>query len=447
MNKPSSPLSEWLERLQQESWNLELLISGFSIFLLLEATDIISDSISYINNNTHLDEALHMLAITILGILFMGVSALIVNLILHIFLRGIWIGAIGLRSVQQDIDYKKLNYSNFFTRKLQVRVKSLDKMIIQLDTVCSVIFSFTFLVFFMFLSFALFFCVMIFFIQIAKFFIDMTDGYFQKIIKTLLLICSLFYSIFGLFYFIDTLTMGFFKKYHRLSKLYYPFYRFFNFVTFSSVYQSIYYTLLSRFSKGRLTLVLGLYLFIVFNAPLFSFNQYTFFPDRLTEVNFNSRVYDNLRNEEAVVKTASIANDVVNSRFLPVFIAYNVRHNDAIRHLCTEYEPSKKSPFISGISFDKGFQINDPIVVEENPAALLQCLSQAYEVYVNDSLYAKQEYFFYQHPNYFEKGLRTMLDTEGLPKGKNVIRIMRKDLNEAEEIEVVEYAVIPFWLE
>jgi hypothetical protein len=35
--EPKSALHTWLEKLQQESWNLELLVSGFSIFLLVQA--------------------------------------------------------------------------------------------------------------------------------------------------------------------------------------------------------------------------------------------------------------------------------------------------------------------------------------------------------------------------------------------------------------------------
>lgn len=47
MNTPNSKLSEWLENLQRESWNLELIISGFSIFLLFKSTDILSDALMY----------------------------------------------------------------------------------------------------------------------------------------------------------------------------------------------------------------------------------------------------------------------------------------------------------------------------------------------------------------------------------------------------------------
>ena len=37
MEERQQQISEWLDKLQRESWNLELLISGFSIFLLIQA--------------------------------------------------------------------------------------------------------------------------------------------------------------------------------------------------------------------------------------------------------------------------------------------------------------------------------------------------------------------------------------------------------------------------
>ena len=63
---------------------------------------------------------------------------------MHILLRGFWIGAIGLRSVQAKIDFQKLRYSDFFTERLPKKVASLDQLLVKLDNFSSVIFAFTF---------------------------------------------------------------------------------------------------------------------------------------------------------------------------------------------------------------------------------------------------------------------------------------------------------------
>lgn len=35
--EPKNPIQFWLAKLEEESWQLELLVSGFTIFLLLNA--------------------------------------------------------------------------------------------------------------------------------------------------------------------------------------------------------------------------------------------------------------------------------------------------------------------------------------------------------------------------------------------------------------------------
>lgn len=54
---------------------------------------------------------------------------MIFNLIIHIVLRGLWIGALGLRYVSGEIDYDNLNYSDKFTNYLKKKVGSFDNYI------------------------------------------------------------------------------------------------------------------------------------------------------------------------------------------------------------------------------------------------------------------------------------------------------------------------------
>lgn len=92
-----------LQRLQEESWQLELIISGFAIFGLFTAVEPI-------NNAANIAQSKQQLELTI--ILTIGVvscAILIFNLLLHVVLRGLWIGTLGLRYVSGDIDYDSLN--------------------------------------------------------------------------------------------------------------------------------------------------------------------------------------------------------------------------------------------------------------------------------------------------------------------------------------------------
>ena len=145
--------SEWLEKLQQESWQLELLISGFALFGVWESHGFLIYIQDYIAAHTfgQLEQVLQL----IIYALLVGWVIFFTNLLIHIIFRGLWIGAIGLRYVSGDIEYDKFNYSEPFTKHIRKKVGDFDSYIEQLEKISSVLFSYTFLLFFIFLSFIL----------------------------------------------------------------------------------------------------------------------------------------------------------------------------------------------------------------------------------------------------------------------------------------------------
>ncbi|MBK7787543.1 MAG: hypothetical protein IPJ54_02980 [Saprospiraceae bacterium] len=75
---------------------------------------------------------------------------LFINLIFHVTLRGLWIGAIGLRYVSGEINYDQFRYADRVTQYLKNKVGSYDDFIENLERLCSVIFAYTFLLFLLF---------------------------------------------------------------------------------------------------------------------------------------------------------------------------------------------------------------------------------------------------------------------------------------------------------
>lgn len=446
MNNDKSKISNWLEELQQESWQLELIISGFTIFLLLQASTLITPIFSDLNLHTNFPNNVRAIVFSFVFIVLLAVYALIVNLILHIFLRGFWVAAIGLRSVQKETDFKKLNYSNFFTEKLKNHVISLDKLIEKLDTISSVVFAFAFMVVFMFISFALW----AFFLNFVAIFFEvilyqLEEGILTTIITIIGKIIIIIILITSIIYLLDTLTLGFFKRYKWISKAYYPIYKFLGWITLSGIYRSIYYNLISRFPKNNIRLFLGAFIFIGIMVPFNRISFYKYFPDDTSDAKtLASNCYDDTRKKGAKIWSLSLPSEVVDKSFMPLFIRYNIHHNEVLDSLCTDYTPTKTSIWVSGFSRN-GFR--DPYLAEEDPDKLLDCLSQLYNVYINDSLYTELDYYFYTHPNSSEKGLRTIIDTRDLPKGKNTIFVKRKSFDDDMKITEKGINKIRFWLE
>ena len=133
---------ELLKRLQEESWQLELLISGFAIFGLFSAIPSIELAVM----DAQLTQQIY--AFVVYSILWASCKILIFNLLLHVLLRGIWIGALGLRYVSGEIDFDQLKFTDKFDQFLRKRIVSFDSYIEKLEKICSVVFAFTFLIIF-----------------------------------------------------------------------------------------------------------------------------------------------------------------------------------------------------------------------------------------------------------------------------------------------------------
>ncbi|MBT7656044.1 MAG: hypothetical protein HN591_05205, partial [Flavobacteriales bacterium] len=155
--KEKQTLSNWLEILQQESWHLELLISGFAIFLLVGARDPLNLFI-YNSSVTSTGIIAIDLALTVPSIILIGSwFVLLINLIVHVMFRGLWVSTIGLRYVSGDIDFDSLELTPKFKSFLEHRIINFDTFINRLEKLCSSIFGFTFLIIFVIISTGLFF--------------------------------------------------------------------------------------------------------------------------------------------------------------------------------------------------------------------------------------------------------------------------------------------------
>lgn len=251
----------------------------------------------------------------------------------------------------------------------------------------------------------------------------------------------------GLIYAFDTLSLGFLKKYKWISKVYYPIYKWIGIITMAGVYRSIYYSLISRFSKNYIRIALLAYVSLFVFFPFIKFDQYIYYPDNGLKFKLSSNDYDDLRNKDYYIYEASIPSRIVSGDFLPLFIRYNLKDNEVLEKFCQDFKPKKSNGINSGISIGRGgVNLNDAFVNEENPGDALKCFSEFYSVKI-DSMEIVPDFYFYIHPNMSERGVQTMLEIEDLPKGKHEIFVQRKNLNSKDEIEDEDYVTIVFWRE
>jgi len=443
MEYNSPKFKKWLNTLQQESWQLELIISGFAIYGLFAAIDPVDlkIEIAYINESSQI------------GFLWLIVAAaqyiLIFNLVLHILLRGLWIGAIGLRYVSGDIDYQSLNYSEKFTNFLQKKVGSFDLYIAKLENYCSILFAITFLlIFYIIGTVVAIYTIGYIFSSIAS-----TIPPSVKIVKFLTLFLLFIVTLSSITVLIDFIGQGVLKRKKWTSKIYFPIYRIFGFITLSFLYRPLIY----NFLDNKLGKRISLFLFPVYVAIVLLYGL-NYRPSNYLGINYDSsqyelliKHYDDIANKEKIfTDIASIPSKIIEKPYLHVFFHYKSDIEDFIFEKNESLKPRKDkrgyyseliTSFIAGTRDASGKKE----IVELK--SYLETVNSIYSLEI-DSKNFKSDFVI--SSNTKERlGFETYLNIKKLEEGKHILTITgpAKENQIDPESKTIEKVLvtIPFW--
>jgi len=237
--KSENSFSQWLEKLQQESWQLELIISGIAILGIWEARTGIGGLWNYIQVYSASYFANFGWIVTFF-FLKTSWTILFTNLVIHVISRGLWIGAIGLRYISGDIDFKELDYSPRFERFLKKRTGNFDDYIAKLERFSSIVFAYTFLLVAFAISFAFFF--LFFFGSVFLLEEYLGEGEDWHMLYLVIFLLG------AIIVFIDFITLGSIKKVEdkTISTIYFFLFRFYSFISFSFLFRSFLYNFLDN---------------------------------------------------------------------------------------------------------------------------------------------------------------------------------------------------------
>jgi len=436
-------LSEWLDKIQQDSWQLELVVTGFSIFLMLGVLSALDDlrlDMEVVISGTN---KLNFF-VPLVWFMLAGASLFVlINLIVHAVLRGLWISAIGLRSVSGDIDFDHLRLSPKFDDFIRNKTGSFDSYIERLENLCSIVFAFTFLIVFAIMSLGLWGAFSGITLQLIRKLLPDTPAQVVGVIVGLLIFST------GVLYMIDFMTLGWVKRRRWFSKIYYPIYRFYGIITLSALYRPMYYNLIDNKLGKKAGFLLIPYIILVLWASSLGVDSHVWFPDEPKKTALYKGYYDDLRKAETLVGNASIPSRFVQNGYVELFIRYFPNEDDKVLNLqCPDMNLPKKTGLRSDfvVGFNSGLQEPD----EDFPEKSLQCFSSIYEISIADSVFTAPICRFYYHPNMQEKGIITTLDVQHLPRGEHQIQIrkLKKHLNEGKDsLRWDEFTAFPFWKE
>ncbi len=418
---------EWLKKLEAESWQPELVVSGVAIFATLSLPQhliTITDFCLATFSEAYFGIiSLSQQYVTIIAYL------LALNFIAHFVIRVTWIGFLGLSSVYPDgINFAKLPYSDYIKERYKEDFPNIQYMTERLDKYASVIFGFTAGLTMIIVSMYIFFLLLFILIQLIG--LALPDGFLKE---------NLFEILGGTFMIIissaSILNLKRFRDNLPLQKFYYRYTQIVGRLIFTFFFKPSQYIVLTFISQVDLKKLSGLYfgycmflgllagiitssndryfLDIESSFPHFNYTakSYTVFPD----------YYENLRPTNKRITWMTLSSDEIEADdFLKVFIPQLGVDKSQLKKTCAEWSTK-----------------------EDNKREIrMNCFVDLHELYINDSLLNELQFNTYRHPNRDEYGILTYLDVSNLKRGRHILKVER-NLGEGEEKRILE---VPFWV-
>ncbi len=459
--KKKKSVSKWLDKLQQESWQLELLISGFAIFGLLQFLKFLEVSLLEIDAFVQMSK-LYFLFITSL---IVAINIFLINLIIHVFVRGLWIGAIGLRYVSGDINYENLNYSNRFKLFLQNKIGSFDKYIITLERISSIMFAYSFLLVFAFSSIFITLFSTIFILNGIAWLKNLTG---LIIFNWISIIFGFFVVLSVIFSVIDFVFLGVLKKIKQqhFSRIYLFLYKFIGILSFSFVWRPLLINFLNTpYTRKLIILIIPYFIInITLNAAFVSnFSLYPQAMSGLSEIAISQNHYDDQRKSlldgGRKIENISIPSFQVNGATFEYFVRYNTEteaYIKAIDSTMLNLQEKGKLDLALDISikFDDDDSVDTTVVhlpEDErnriNIDKIKDNISKSYVILMDNDTINRDSIksFFYEHPFASEEGMRCFFPIQ-LSSGIHILKYQKFILDSDNVIDTIEYSV-PFLYE
>jgi hypothetical protein len=356
-------------------------------------------------------------------------------------LRGLWIGALGLRYVSGDIDYDSLKYSQKFTKYLKKNVGSFDKYIGNLENYCSVIFAISFLLIFYVLAVTF---TILSIALIANFLISNDDlptwlSHGVGISLVVFIVIGMFFTL------IDFLTLGYLKKKKWLTTIYYPVYRVFGFITLSFLYRPLVYNFLdNRFGKRLSIALVPFYILIALTATL-KYNVSNFLEADMASSEYvaNNNNYEDLLNDgDGFIYDVAIQSKVISDNYVKVFVLFSDNLEDIIFRFNPKLTPEKDSRGLTtgvliGNNLDINWKKSDSL-----RRAYLQTFNDMYSLKIDSTKYDSD--FIIAKSKKGDLGFETYVSTKDLEEGKHLLKVNRLRIRKGDTTNW-NMSKIPFW--
>jgi len=416
------PDGERFARGLRQTWELEMLISGALVFALLQLPSAVDQA--YERLDPHLADGLAGALFIVHYYTKLALYTLSASFLVHLAARAYWVGLIGLEAVfPRGVRWEKVSSGPIGRRLYEQRLPSLPALITRTDDFCSMIFSFSFLIVFVFvisIVWAGLLGLLAFGISRLLF----GGERLAEVFRALLLLLVLPYLAATL---LDKVAGGKMDPAGRPARILRAVNAFYYRALLMDVYGPIMMILFSNVRKkvmypiftAAFVGVLGLFfLSEMTRGGRLSMSSDVYMPGTAGEREVSPAYYENLRPEDEVFRMEpSIQSDVVVDPYVRLFIPYYPRRdNPALARRCPGVRPLREA----GLSLQRRNAGAPPAGAS---AAVLRCLADLHRVSLDGRPLPGLELHFSTHPKTGVRGILGYIPVAGLPRGSHLLRV------------------------
>lgn len=429
MEEKREEQKSWLERLKNESWEAELLVSAVAIYGTFQLFGIVQWCTNFFINNLNPSQYNIAYFIVLFGLL--GVSILTSMFIIHFVIRAYWVGLVGLNSVFPDYSLEDSAYSKIYTKKIISILPKLKESIQKVDELCSVIFSVAFSFLFIYGYSAI---VATIYLLIYNKLSQFIPSYILLIPVGIIMAGTVLQILVGIF---ANLKIN--REKEKIQHLNFVLFKYLHILGFGPLYKNLLQVFMifsSNFKKKKsITYLMFLFMFsgmIVFAAQIPKTNMFYFirmskFSSYFDEYKIYSDYYKLDNKENNFLLSPEIQSEKINENTLEIFIPSYKYEQNIREKVCGD------------------FKSDDTKTKAENKLANAEYLKDCYKktnlIFIDNKPILVDFLRYNNHPRTNQFGLLCFIDIKDLKKGLHNIKVEKKNNKDENYLEWT----IPFY--
>jgi len=399
---------EWLDDLQQRSWEPEVLLSGIVLFGMFKVPPLLDKAFVFFS--TQVFSSSNEIG-NLVGIFKMGIYWLISGLILHLICRGIWVGMVGLSyTFPHGVNTERLKFKHRFKMRVE-NIPPFQRLIISLEKLCSSLFSLSFMLFMSVVGGYLYFLVLLVVPIFSAIAIFGNDHFTGTVLFQIYVVTVVVLAVIGL---VDFLTLGFFRRFSFVAKIYWPLHQVISTVTLGRFYRPVYFAFVSNINKWGIFALLTVFTVVsIFwmdetagnDLSTNNISQLSLWHSSDRELRAYAGYYDD-QFDDVFSFQAQIPSDVIEGNVLKLFIPAGVNREDSIRKF-SNYDSLATAA-------------NDKMT---SAAIDMMAIKKFYHVYLDDSLWTGYPLLYHFKLKTSQPGYLAYIDISQLPPGMHTVEV------------------------